>query len=204
VDKDGLDKKHIAILREGFQLEDFITAKEERGELTAQESELIAAAGREVLIRAGLLDRNRRIIAGIAVEHIPILRHSDHVEKRKLLELHPECKDELEQHIQLRKRLPLPPVPSHLVKPGAAYRDYRAVKDFIDRKWKEGVLTRDQADDIRAPGFEVFHDVGVIEVTRRVDPAALALASQLIKEKLLELHPELADEVRNLGASRSR
>jgi hypothetical protein len=124
--------------------------------------------------------------------------------KRKILELHPEMKEELDRFIEHRPYHPLPPVPPGLAQPGAALAQYHALIDYIARKRDEGVIKHEEAHAMYEPALVVFNDSGVDygELSERTDKALLVQAHHLIKKKLLEIHPELADEIRNLGSSR--
>ncbi|HWB14111.1 MAG TPA: hypothetical protein VFE62_01455 [Gemmataceae bacterium] len=80
------------------------------------------------------------------------------------------------------------------------FHSYQAVETYVLAKHKEGVLLDDELTDVLAEFSKTVVSAG--EKWEPDDPAFLAVLTQAafcMKKRLLELHPELADEVRNLG-----
>jgi hypothetical protein len=193
--------------RESLRIGEFLKVMLEQGRLTPFEREIIEQEEEEAFREAGYLDQdNRPTTVRHAEEFGPIQRHANHRMRKKFSELHPEMIDELTQFIELRKHHPLPPLPPELSRPGAAHKGYLALLSFIEEKRKNGEISHREAHDIYEPSCEVMADAGVNHITvhEMTNPAVLAQAATLMKRKLLELHPEMSDAVRNLGPARSK
>lgn len=203
---DCVDRDEIIANRESGKIGAFLSAMVAQGRMTEFERQIVDQEAHEVYRHAGYLDQNGRLISTGGDESAAVERQSNHQMKRKIIELHPELEGELKRSIEHRPYHPLPPIPPALAKPGAAFKQYHALIGYIDDKRRQSVIKHEEAHAMYAPAIEVFNDSGVDygELSERTDKAVLVQAHHLMKKKLLEIHPELADEVRNLGASRSK
>lgn len=193
--------------RESQKIMEFLQVMTASGRITAFEQNLVAQEGIELMRQVGYLDARGRPAAAPDEEYAGVLRQGNHLEKAKLLELHPELAEELEQHISHRPYHPLPPVPTELARAGEAYRRYKELMEYVDAKRQSGLVTRDEAYSIYEPAHVVFADSGVFmgdAGDSRMPPAVLIQACRLAEARLLELHPELADELRNLRSGREK
>jgi hypothetical protein len=201
-----MDRETVLAFRESDRISQFLEAMVARGRMTEFERQIVDQEGHEVYRHAGYLDRAGRVVSTGEDESAAVERQSNHQMKRKILEFHPEMEEELGRFIEHRPYHPLPPVPPGLARPGAALAQYHALIDYIARQRDEGVIQHEEAHAMYEPAIVVFNDSGVDygELGERTDKAVLVRAHHLMKKKLLEIHPELADEVRNLGPSRLR
>ena len=203
---DGVDKETVNAFRESDKIDDFLRAMVAQRRMTAFEQQIVNQEGHEVYRQAGYLDQHGRHSADYGDEGAAVERQANHQMKRKIVEFHPELEGELNRFIEHRPHHPLPPVPSGLARSGAALAQYRGLIDYVERKREEGVIKHEEAHAMYAPAIEVFTDSGVDygELSDRTDKAVLAQAHHLMKKTLMEIHPELASEVRNLGRTRSK
>lgn len=201
-----MNREEVEAAREGIKISRFLDEMVEEERMTPTEEQLVRRAGQAIARAAGHLDANNRPAGGAWEEFCAVTRHENHVEKQKIIELRPELKDDLERFINHRPYHPLPPVVGSLAAPGAALRQYRALIRYIDAKVDEGVITRMESYQMNDPVIAVCYDSGVAygEMSEQTDKAVVARAYHLMKRKLLELHPELAEELPGRGPSRSR
>ena len=202
-----MDRDVVETQRESQRIREFLQSMVSRGRITAFEQELVRQEGIELMRQIGYIDAQGLPAKAEGEEYAGVVRHGNHLKKAKLCELHPELAEELESHIAHRPYHPLPPVPAELARPGVAYRQYRKLMDYIDAMREAGTITRDDAYDIYEPIHVVFADSGVFigdAADARTPPAVLIQSYHKAKAKLLELHPELAEELRKLESSRSR
>lgn len=201
-----MDAEQTKILRESDRLDAFVREKVALGQMTPLERELVHEEGREVLRQAGLLGTNDAIEAVLEYEHIVLYRQITHLEKKKLLQFHPEWREQLDRSLYDRRFPPPPPVPPHLNRAGVALGKYRSILALIHRKHQEGLIERQTVDAMCFYGNEILNEANVdaFALSLHSDKAALAHAYQLVKQRLLDLYPELAAEVRSLDQSRSK
>lgn len=201
---ESVDRDEVITFRESGKIAAFLRALVARGGMTDLERRIVQQEGLEVYRHAGYLDRDGHTISASGDEDAAVERYANHQMKRKLIELHPELAGELAHFIERRPHHPLPPVPPALATPGDALAQYLALVAYIDEKRDRGIIGHDKAHAMYEPAITVFEDSGIDygEPDERTDKAVLVQAHHLMKKKLLEIHPELADEVRNLGVSR--
>ena len=208
---DMMDAVAIETGRELLKIAKFLDDMVEQERMTAFERELVKQEAAPVSQAAGYRDA-RGNYTGVASgdELTAVLRHQNHLKKKKIGDLHPELKDELERYIAYRPYHPLPPVAGSFARQGVALQRYRALLEYIDEKRHEGVISVHESHIICEPAIRVFEDSGVFlaDLDEQTDKAVIARAYHLVKARLLDLHPELAGEVRLLrkgdGPSSSR
>jgi hypothetical protein len=201
-----MDRDEIEASRECVKIGRFLDDMVGQERMTMSEKRVVEREAEAVARAAGHLDAGGKPTGRGGDEFAAVARHENHVQKRKILELHPELEGELERFIAHRPHHPLPPVVGRLAVPGAALRQYRALIGYIDAKVEQGVITARESYQMNDPAIAVFQDSGVDSsaLTERTDKAVIARAYHLMKRKLLELHPELAGDLPDPGPSRSR
>lgn len=201
-----MDRDVVLAQRESRRILAFLTQAVEQGRMTAFEKQLIRQEASEVMRQAGYFDQQGRLIDVGGEENAAVARLSNHLQRKKLAELHPEQVDELATFIEERPYHPLPEVPPHLARPNVALDQYKRLLAFIDERRDDGSMQHGEAHDAYQPGIRVFEDSGAshFDLNEKTEKAVLVQATHLIRKKLLEIHPEFADQIRNLEQGRGR
>ena len=187
-----VDRKEIEADRESRRFSYFLDDMVEQERITAFERQVVNQEAEAVARAAGQLDASGEVTSWIPTDSdAAVTRHENYLQRNKLLELHPELKDELERFINHRPYHPLPPVAGSLARPGAAVQQFQALGNYIDQKREEGVITHKDAYAMFDPAHRVLEDSGLHcgYLDRTSDPAAVAQAYQLMKKKLARTAP---------------
>jgi hypothetical protein len=201
-----VDRADVLALHEAGRIDRFLKAMADAGKLSEFEWQVINQERDEAYRRAGYRDESDRPTHSTGDEFTGVVRHTSQLRRQKLVEFHPELTAELDRQLAEQKYHPLPPVPIHLMRPGAALQEYQALMGYIWEKRKTGQIKQDAAYDAYAPAIELFNQAGVddTELDLQTDKALLAHAANLMRKMLVETHPELANEITKLGSGRSR
>jgi hypothetical protein len=196
-----MNKDEVVAFRESERISQFLKAMVAQGKMTAFEEQIVRQEGHEIYRQAGYFDRHSRHQADMGDEAAAVIRQSNHRERQKILQIHPEMQAELDRFVEHREHHPLPPVSPGLAKPGAALAQYHSLIDYIARKRDQGVIEHEKAHEMYAPALQLFKDSGVFHsnLSEQTDKALLLQAHHLIKKKLLDFYPELGDDLRNQG-----
>ncbi len=188
-----MDKHQVIADRESGKIDGFLTAMVAQGKMTVAEKQVVQQEWEGVARAAGWVDARGSLTGRVEDEaDAAVTRHINHLQKTKIIELHPELKVELERFIESRPYHPLPSVPAGLARPGVALTQYHALVDYIAAKRAEGVIGHEEAHAIYEPAITVFEDSGVYlaNLDDKTDKAVLVQAYSLMKQKLLEIRPE--------------
>jgi hypothetical protein len=98
-------------------------------------------------------------------------------------------------------RYPLPQLPPEFEVPGVALRQYRDLMLYLDDKSRKRLISDDHVYGATDQGAALFAEHGVrrFEVDLNTDKAVLYGAFELTRRKILEVRPDLADEIASLG-----
>ena len=120
-----MTRDEIVAYRESRRIMHFLDDMVEQGRVTTFEREMVNQEEDSVARAAGHLDAGGRPTGGESDADAAVSRHGNYLQKKKILELHPELEDELERYINHRPYHPVPPVPSSLAGPGWRSSDFR-------------------------------------------------------------------------------
>ena len=90
--------------------------------------------------------------------------------------------------------------------PQGAMRELQAIKDFCDMQYVAGKLSIDEAAIVyHEANRTIVEEAGIYPLGDDAVSAAVTRQSvHLMRKKLLELHPEFADALREFDSGRSR
>ena len=201
-----MDRELVLAHREGDRIGDFMLEMVRQEKLSPFHHQLVIEEGAEVLRQAGYIDSQDRHLADMGEEELAVTRHINDRKRQKLLELHPEFEEALKQAIAYRQVFPTPVMTPEFEKPGAALAAYRKLLAFIDLKRDRGELKRDDAYAAYEVVDRFFADEGIDQdqLTNKTDKIVIIKATKALEDKLLEVRPDLADELRNLRSGRSK
>ena len=201
-----MDSQEIIACRESDRIIRFLALMVEQGRISDFERALVRQEAQEVHRQAGYLGQHGITGAAMGPERAAVQRQANYQERQKIIELHPELEKEMVAAIEFRPDYPEPKMTPALEKPGAALAQYRKLLRYIDEKRETGLIERDTAYLAYEPAIRLFEDAGVFrgELTENIDNILLIKAYNVIKNKLLDIRPDLADELRNLESRRGR
>lgn len=201
-----MDRELVLARREENRIDDFMLDMVRQGKLSDFHYRLVREEAIELYDQAGYRDSERHGLADPGQEEAAVQRQINHRLRQKLLELHPEFEEDLKQAIEFRQAFPAPVMTPELEKPGAALAAYQRLIAFIEQKRDTGELQRDDAYAAYDVVDRLFADEGIDQdqLTNQTDKIALLKATRALEDKLLEMRPDLADELRNLRSGRSR
>ena len=175
-----MTRDEIVAYRESRRIMHFLDDMVEQGRVTTFEREMVNQEEDSVARAAGHLDAGGRPTGGESDADAAVSRHGNYLQKKKILELHPELEDELERYINHRPYHPVPPVPSSLAGPGVALQRFQTLGNYIDQKRNEGVITHSDAYTIFDPATECWRIPACIagiwtsRATRPLSPALIS------------------------------
>ena len=95
-----------------------------------------------------------------------------------------------------------------------AYRDLDSIADFVSKCWHAGRISREDKELVFEEFVRITNEAGFTAnspgdrgARLGLDEASIAVvrhAAHVMRRKLLELHPELTEEVRGLGGGQER
>ena len=172
----------------------------ETGVLTDDDWSVVKREEARIYQEVGYTEKHGKFKAADGDEFIAVCKQINHLMRKKIGELHPELVDELNRWIS-EARYPLPPLPPELEVPGVALRQYRDLMIYLDDMGRKGLISREHSYGATDPAAALFAEHGVqrFEIDLDTDKAVLYGAAQVIRRKLLEVRPDLADEIANLG-----
>jgi hypothetical protein len=190
----------VLTLEEYSRIIDFLTSRMKAGMLTDADWDAVKGEEARINHEVGYTDKHGKYNAADGDEFIAVAKQINHQMRKKIGELHPDLVDELNQWIS-ETRYPLPPLPPEFEVPGVALRQYRDLMLYLDDKSRKGLISDDHAYSATDPAAALFAEHGVqrFEVDLNTDKAVLHGAAEVIRRKLLEVRPDLADEIANLG-----
>jgi hypothetical protein len=189
----------VLTLEEYSRIIDFLTSRMKAGVLTDADWDAVKGEEARINHEVGYTDKHGEFNAADGDEFIAVAKQINHLMRKKIGELHPDLVDELNQWIS-ETRYPLPPLPPELEVPGVALRQYRDLMVHLDDMGRKGLISDEHAYGATDLGAALFAEHGVqrFEIDLNTDKAVLYGAAELIRRKLLEVRPDLADEIANL------
>jgi hypothetical protein len=190
----------VLVLEEYSRIIDFLISRMKAGVLTDSDWSVVKGEEARINHEVGYTDKHGKYNAADGDEFIAVAKQINHLMRKKIGELHPDLVDELNQWIS-ETRYPLPPLPPELEVPGVALRQYRDLMIYLDDMGRKGLISDEHAYGATDPAAALFAEHGVqrFEIDLNTDKAVLYGAAQVIRRKLLEVRPDLADEIANLG-----